>query len=133
MPRLSAILSIICVLASNPALAGFAATPGPQYPCTYEGALAATNNSAWWQLCQSKNCIIESRDSTLCANAGIYWGYNDPRAMCSSGWCNWYSKGATVYTCPANATLSGTTCDCNTGYGQLGSTCLPQDGVCRIK
>lgn len=50
----------------------------------------------------------------------------------SGGYCHdtSYSRyaitgGGTVYTCPSNSVLSGSSCTCNSGYNQSGSTCVP--------
>lgn len=36
------------------------------------------------------------------------------------------APSAPAYTCPSNATVSGSTCTCNAGYGESGSTCVSQ-------
>ena len=38
-----------------------------------------------------------------------------------------------AYVCPANSTLSGTSCTCNSGFDQSGSSCVPHSNVCSAK
>ncbi len=39
------------------------------------------------------------------------------------------APAAPVYSCPTNATLSGSTCTCNSGFPQQGNACVPQQEV----
>ena len=38
-----------------------------------------------------------------------------------------YSVGPLTYSCPANSTLSGSTCTCNSGFTESGSSCVVPD------
>lgn len=40
------------------------------------------------------------------------------------------SAGPDPYTCPANATLTGTTCSCNSGFAESGSSCVASTPDC---
>lgn len=52
---------------------------------------------------------------------------NASTMSCSAGF-GAYTKqafSAAIYTCPANSTLAGSSCTCNSGFNESGGTCVP--------
>jgi len=72
-----------------------------------------------------------TREEACAASGGTYSG-----GFCNIGGTGYGSQGCTtspVYSCPANATLTGSTCTCNAGSTENAGTCTlaSPDDVCK--
>lgn len=107
------IVALLLAFTSLSASASFPATVRPAgygvtyFPGVWLGETKAATCTAW------KPCATVFADQSGCNGA-----------CAAAGYPAFISVGAS-YFCPANSTLSGTSCTCTTGYTESGNTCIP--------
>lgn len=119
------ILACLVYLVCLPLFAQITPTPG-QTEYTFGYGVFNTSKAA---ACTGRDAVDDSiygaaydpgRDDCCYT---LSWG----APGCAGGW----SSRNSPPTCPANSTLSGSFCVCNSGYNQEGQTCVnPQESVC---
>lgn len=66
-----------------------------------------------------------SCNNVPCDQTSSVWYANNGSSYVQGTWANQtVTPAARTYVCPTNSTLSGTSCACNSGYTQSGSSCL---------
>lgn len=126
---------LAALLFSDAAHAAFPATPGAcQSNCSeYE---AAGQNGNWMR------DPVAACAPTLANYPTLVWDRFAPPNVCvlkdpNNGGelgivINRRDAGADPPTCPAGATLSGSTCTCGDGYAELGATCVATSSTCPV-
>lgn len=141
-------LALVLLLGALPAFASFPATNADPTACTaspcyiwkvasYNGAEfdnvfnTSSQAKSWWEArIQKSNADVGNPPVAFiwyangvnfyaCENGGCYY----------TGAVNRYgpvAPSAPQYSCPANSTLSGSSCTCTTGYVESGSSCVVQ-------
>ncbi|MCZ8252249.1 MAG: virulence factor TspB C-terminal domain-related protein [Hylemonella sp.] len=106
-------------------------TSAPCYKWRLYGANGSTTISTWETVAeacaaafafyqQSGSCVQQSSTSYNYVLPGGYVYYGVVARISET-----YTPYPPTYSCPANATLNGTMCECASGYTESGNTCVP--------
>jgi hypothetical protein len=140
-------MAFFASLAPTSAHASFAATPDPSVctvaPCygwqTYANngaalqyfdnyAAACAFMVARYQASGGASCVLAPNGLTFNIVTGTSGTYTGAGTRVGQ-----VPPSPPAYTCPSNSTLGGTSCTCNAGFDQSGSSCVPHVNVCTAK
>lgn len=130
-----AALVLLSVWMPSSSYASFPATPPP---VTYRAQSCLYSSNSFFGSYASPQAACQASAYQYAGNAGNVVTYSvsgsgpyvctwsqSAAATCSSTKTYTIPSAATgSYVCPANSTLSGSTCTCNSGWSQSGSTCI---------